>query len=147
MAGDAEFGEQSLHGRDLVGLLGDVDVGEHEGGVGGQRAEHLCSGAVVEIVEAAAQRLAVQRDAGLLSAGTRGLECRGMAAEDGFDRLWIEPPEDVADCGMGGRAAPVQPKNALRLRRWTSMNVTMPRYELQPVTMARMENSRTCGRV
>lgn len=43
--------EQSLHGRDLVGLFGDVDVGEHEGGVGGQRAEHLCSGAVVEIVK------------------------------------------------------------------------------------------------
>src|SRR5580700_401897 len=25
------------------------------------------------------------------------------------------------------------------------MKVTMPRYELQPVTMARMENSNTCG--
>ncbi len=34
-------------------------------------------------------------------------------------------------------------KAAFSLRRWTSMKVTMPRYELQPATMARMENSST----
>ncbi len=42
---------------------------------------------------------------------------------------------------------------AFSVRRWTAMKVTMsgerlrstPRYELQPVTMARMENSSTWG--
>ena len=37
----------------------------------------------------------------------------------------------------------VSEKTAFSLRRWTSMKVTMPRYELQPLTMARMENSST----
>ena len=63
--GDAEFGQQRLRCRDLVGFLGDVDMGEHERGVGGERAEHLGGGAVVEVIEAAPQRLAVQRDAAL----------------------------------------------------------------------------------
>ena len=60
---DAEFGQQPRCCRDLVGLLGDVDMGENEGRVGGERAQYLGGGAVVEMVEAAAQRLAIQRDA------------------------------------------------------------------------------------
>jgi hypothetical protein len=46
---------------------------------------------------------------------------------------------------VGERKTYWVPNVAFSLRRWTSMKVTMPRYELQPVTMARMENSRTCG--
>ena len=41
MAGDAELSEQGLHGRDLVGFVGNVDMGKHKSGVGGECAEHL----------------------------------------------------------------------------------------------------------
>jgi hypothetical protein len=66
--GDAEFGQQRLCRRDLVGFLGDIDMGEHEGGVGGEGAEQLGGGPITEAVEAAAQRLAIKCDAALASA-------------------------------------------------------------------------------
>jgi len=141
--GDAEFGEQGLRRRDLVGLLGDVDMGEHEGGIGSERAQHLGCGAVVEVVEAAAQRLAIQRDAALSGRRASCLQQGGMAAEDRLDRGRIEPLEDVAIAVCAGARRQFRPKAAFSLRRWASMNVTMPRYELPPVTMARMENSST----
>src|SRR4051795_7462453 len=61
--GDAEFGEQRLCRRDLVGFLGDIDMGEHEGRIGGKSAEHLNGGTVVEVVEAPPKRFAVYRNA------------------------------------------------------------------------------------
>src|SRR3954451_17860454 len=61
--GDTEFGRERLCRRDLVGLAVDLDMSEHEGGIGGKRAQHLHGGLVMEIVEAAAQRLAVEGDA------------------------------------------------------------------------------------
>lgn len=105
---DTEFGEQGLSRRNLVGLLGDVDMCEHEGGVGGECAEHLGGGAVVEVVEAAAQRLTVQRDAAVSRRRACRLQQSGMAAEDRFHIGRIEPFEDVADGCVRGRAAPFQ---------------------------------------
>ncbi|WP_161884579.1 hypothetical protein, partial [Deinococcus alpinitundrae] len=55
--GDAHFGEQRLGGRDLAGFLTDVDMCEHQLGVGGEGAEHMSRGAVMEPVETAAQGL------------------------------------------------------------------------------------------
>jgi len=49
----AEFGQQHLCGRNFVGFLGDIDVGQHKGGGGGERARHLGCGTIDEIVEAA----------------------------------------------------------------------------------------------
>jgi hypothetical protein len=53
----AEFGEQRLRRRDIVGLLGDIDRREQQGGVGGERARHLDGGTLMEIVEAALRGL------------------------------------------------------------------------------------------
>jgi len=108
VAGNAEFGQQGLRRRDLVGLLGDVDVRKHQRGVGGERAEHLGGSAVVEFVEAAAQRLAVQRDAALSGRGTRRLQQGGMTAEDYLHSSRVEPLEDVADSSVRRRSTPVQ---------------------------------------
>jgi len=63
VAGEAELAEQRLGGRDLVGLIIDVAVRQHQRGVGGEDAEHLRGGAVAELVEAAAQRFAIDRQA------------------------------------------------------------------------------------
>jgi hypothetical protein len=108
MAGDAELSEQGLHGRDLVGFVGNVDMGKHKGGVGGECAEHLGGGAVIEVVEAAAQRLAIEGNAGLSGPCACGLQKGGMAAEDLLDRIRVEPLKNVADGSMSGRAAPAQ---------------------------------------
>jgi hypothetical protein len=62
-ASQAEFGEQRLGGRDLVGFLVDLAVRQHQRGVGGEHAEQVRGGAIAEPVEAAAQGLAVDRQA------------------------------------------------------------------------------------
>jgi hypothetical protein len=91
--GDAEFGEQGLRRRDLVGLLGDVDMGEHEGGMGGERTQYLRRGVVIEVVEAAAQRLAIQRDAALseLRAGLCGFRKSNFKRSRDFGVIMTSP--------------------------------------------------------
>jgi hypothetical protein len=42
-------------------------VGQDEGGVAGKRAEHMSRCPVVQVIEAAAQRLAIERDGALPS--------------------------------------------------------------------------------
>ena len=103
-----EFSQQRLGRRDLVGLLGDIDMGEHEGGIDGERAQHLRGGTVMEIVEAAAQCFAIERDAGPPGGRARGLQQAGMATESRLHRGWIEPLEDITNGGVCWRAAPLQ---------------------------------------
>jgi len=110
----AEFGQQRLGCGNFVGLRGDVDMGQDQGGVGGQRAEDLDCGPVVEPVEAAPKRLAVERDAALARLGAGGVELGGMAAEHRFHRRGVEALEDVADGGMRGRTPPCQPEDGVQ---------------------------------
>jgi len=117
---DTEFRQQRLRCRDLVGFLGDIDVGEYQGRVRGEGAQYLGGGAVVEVVEAAAQRLAIERDAGLSGRCACRLKPGGMLAEDSLDLRGIEPLEDVADRGVSGRAAPLQTEGRVQL---AAMNI------------------------
>ena len=48
-----------------VGTISPLPVGQDEGGVAGKRAEHRSRCPVVQVVEAAAQRLAIERDGAL----------------------------------------------------------------------------------
>ena len=111
---DAEFGQKRLRRRDFVGFLGDVDMGEDEGGFGGEGAQDLGGGAVVEIVEAAAQHLAVERDAAPSGRTARRLKPRGMAAEYRLDRSRIEPLEDITDRRVGRRPFPAEPERGVQ---------------------------------
>ena len=112
--GDAHFGEQRLGGRDLAGFLTDVDMSEHQPGVGGEGAEHMSRGAVMEPVETAAQGLAVEGDAGRAGLGPGRLQLCRMASERGLHRGRIEPLEDVADRRVRGRATPFQAEAAVQ---------------------------------
>ncbi len=114
MAGQAELGEQCLGGRDPVRFLGDVAVRQRPRGVGGEHAEQLRGGAVAELVEAAAQRLAVDRQAGPARLGRGRLQQAGMAAEGGLQRAAAEALQDVADRGVCRRASPVQPERPVQ---------------------------------
>ena len=47
---------------DLVGLLADLEMCQHQVGAGVERVQHLRRLAVGEVIEAAPERLAIQRD-------------------------------------------------------------------------------------
>src|SRR3954469_11336545 len=114
MTSEAELAEQRLGGRDLVGLFVNVAVRQHQRGVGGKDAEHLRGGAVAELVEAAAQRLAIDRQAGCARLGAGRLQQAGMAAEDSLEGAAVEALQDVADRGVRRRASPRQAKGSVQ---------------------------------
>ena len=58
----AECFDQRLRGRDLLGRATDLLVRQDQRGLAGERAQHVRCGAVVQMVEAALERFAVQRD-------------------------------------------------------------------------------------
>ena len=93
--GDAQFGEQRLGGGDLAGFLADLDMSEHQLGVGGEGAEHMSRGAVMEPVETAAQGLAVERNAGRAGLGPGRLQQCRVASECGLHRARVEPLEAI----------------------------------------------------
>ena len=68
MARQVEFLHQLLRGGDLVGFFIDFDVGENQRRIDRERAEQLPCLGVVEVVETALQRLAVERDDARLGA-------------------------------------------------------------------------------
>jgi hypothetical protein len=55
----------------------------------------LGGGTISDVVEAAAQRLAVDGDADLSGRGKRNLMQGGVAAEGSFQRTGVKPVEDV----------------------------------------------------
>src|SRR5215213_8160480 len=81
-APQAQLSDQRLGRRDLV-ALGDLLMGQDERRLAGEGAEHLRRGLVVEMVEAAAQRLAVQRDDPTPRCGGDVTKMLGVAAEGG----------------------------------------------------------------
>jgi hypothetical protein len=113
-AGQAEFGEQRLGGRNLVGLLVDIAVRQHQRGIGGEHAEQLCSGAVAEPVEAAAQGLAVDRQAAAGRPGASRLQQAGVTTEGCLHRVAVQALQDVADRGVCRCAPPSQGKGSIQ---------------------------------
>jgi hypothetical protein len=80
-------------------------VGQDERVLAGERAEHLRRGPVVQVVEAAPQRLAVQRDDPLRRRSGGVPELLGMVAEGGLDLGRVERVEEGAQGVDGGCAA------------------------------------------
>ena len=77
--------------------------GEHELGVAGEGAEHMSGGTVMEVVETAAQGLAIKGDAAPSRCCFRDLKQSSVAAEGRFHRNRVEPLDDVADSSMRRR--------------------------------------------
>ena len=96
--------DQRLRRRDLV-APGDLLVGEDERRLAGEGAEHLGGGPVVEMVEAAAQRLAVQRHDPQPRRGGDVIEPLGVAAEGGLQLGRVERVQEGAQRVDGGGAA------------------------------------------
>src|SRR3954447_17897284 len=95
--------DQRLRRRDLV-APGDLLVGQDERRLAGEGAEHLGGGPVVQVVEAAAQRLAVQRDDPPPRRGGSVIEPLGVAAEGGLQLGRVERVQEGAQ-RVDGRGA------------------------------------------
>src|SRR3954466_4879404 len=102
-AAQAQLLDQRLRRRDLV-ALGDLLVGQDERRLAGEGAEHLGGGPVVQVVEAAPQRLAVERDDPPPRRGSVA-ELLGVAAEGGLQLAWVERVQEGAQRVDGGGAA------------------------------------------
>src|SRR3954453_3604820 len=94
-APQAQLPDQRLGRRDLV-APGDLLVGQDERVLAGERAEHLRRGSVVQVVEAAAQRLAVPPEDPPPRRGGGVPELLGMGAEGGLDLGRVERVEEGA---------------------------------------------------
>jgi hypothetical protein len=103
-AAQAQLPDQRLRRRDLV-TPGDLLVGQDERRLAGERAEHLGGGPVVQVVEAAAQRLAVERDDPPPRRGRSVIEPLGVAAEGGLQLGRVERVQEGAQRVDGGGAA------------------------------------------
>ena len=61
-AGKLKFAEQLLRGGDLIGLLRDIDMRQDQAGLYVESMQQLRGLAIVEIVEASPECLAIDRD-------------------------------------------------------------------------------------
>ena len=60
--GQTQLRDQHRHARDLARRPGHLLVGQDERGITGKRAEHVSRFLIVQAIEAAAQRLTIERD-------------------------------------------------------------------------------------
>jgi hypothetical protein len=103
--GEAKLGDQLRQRRDLVRRTGQLLMGENEGGVAGEGAEHMRRLALVHTVEAAAQRLAVERDRARPSCPGAGAQRASVPAEGGLQIVAVERQEEMPQ-RVHGRGAP-----------------------------------------
>lgn len=114
VAGQVELAQQPLGRRDLVGLLADLEMRQHQVGAGVERVQQLRRLAVSEVIEAAPERLAIQRDGARRAGIAARRQAGGMAAEHQLDRRRIEPLEDKADGGVARCACPAQAEGVVQ---------------------------------
>ena len=70
-------------------------MGQDEGGVAGKRAEHMSRFLIVQVIEAAAQRLAIECDGALPGHPDSPVQLLRMVAEGGFEIVPLERQEQT----------------------------------------------------
>jgi hypothetical protein len=104
-AGEAEFRDQPRKGGNLVGRRRDLLVRQDQSGVAGERAQDVRGGLIVQVVEAAPQRLPIQRDGAPALCADPLVEVTRVAAKSGFEIGRIEREKEIAQ-GVDRRSAP-----------------------------------------
>src|SRR5215217_332242 len=100
----AELPDQGLRRRDLLGRGADLLVRQDQRGLAGEGAQHVRGRRVVQVVEAAPERLAVERDHPRPRSRCRLAERPGMPAEGGLQIGRLERLEQAAERVHGRRA-------------------------------------------
>lgn len=110
----AEFAQQLLHGRDFVGFPVDLDMGQDQRAIGGERTEDLFCLRVVEGVETSLERLAIERHDACPARGGK-VQRLSVRAESGFDMLPFQSLQNVPDRGVGGRPFPAKSEGFVQI--------------------------------
>jgi hypothetical protein len=106
MASDIEFFQQFLGRRYLVGLFIDLDMRQHQRRIGGKSAEYLSGFGIVEGVETALERFAVERHNTHADGRRTAIEVCGVFTKGLLDIRWIEALENIPDRRVSGRPLP-----------------------------------------
>ncbi len=92
-AGHAKLGHQPRHRLNLVRRPGQFLMGEDQSSVAGESAEHVNGLAVGQVVETAAQRLAIKSDGARHTGRVSCAQVTSVAAERGFEIVRAECQE------------------------------------------------------
>ncbi|MDD3287461.1 MAG: hypothetical protein PHX43_00445 [Alphaproteobacteria bacterium] len=111
---DVEFFEQSLGRGDFVGFFVDFDVRENQRRIGGKDAQNLPRSHVVERIEAAAQRLAIQCQRACAEIVFIIVQLRGVLPERCLNGFGVKALKNETDCRVGRWSPPRQPKGLVQ---------------------------------
>jgi hypothetical protein len=105
--------DEPLGGLDFMSLAGILaqDLAQHDPLSDGEGAQHLGGPAVLEVIETAAQRLAIEGDDG----GVLG-QRQSVGAKIRGDLIHIQPLQGVADRTVGGRPPPAAAERLVQPR-------------------------------
>ena len=144
MAGQVEFLQQLLHGGDFVGLFVDLDMRQHQRRVDGERAERfaLMSLKLSKLPLSVLPSNAMTRAVAPAVARFRLAACSRKAFSTSAA---LSPCKIYRMAVCAGGLFHLILKALFSFRRCTMTKVRMPRYEFAPLTIAKMENSKTCG--
>ena len=104
-AGQAQRRDQLRRRRDLTGGAGDLAVGEDQRSLRGKGAQHVRSGLVTHVVEAAPKRFAVQRHRAQARLRPSPLQVTRVAAKGGLKVGRVERYQQIAQRVERRRAA------------------------------------------
>ncbi len=105
-AGQSEFADEALDRRDLVGFVVDLYVAEDQRALDIEGTDQVCRLLVSEMIEAAAQGLAVEGNhPQALDSGTFSQDFT-MQAENALNVRGLKSLQDIADGRVGRRTAP-----------------------------------------
>jgi hypothetical protein len=139
-AGEAEFRDEGRHSGNLVRCRRDLLVRQDQRSVAGKRAQHVRGGLIMQVVEAAPQRLAVQRDGAPALSADALVEALGVAPESGFEIGRVERENEVAH-GIDRRSAPeTSAEHRVQAFAVDVDEVMMPWYEVAQASTASAEN-------
>src|SRR3954464_3914850 len=103
--GETEFRDQLRHGGNLVGCRRDLLVRQDQRSVAGKRAQHMGGRLVVQVVEATAQCLAIQRDSAPALRADPLVQVTSVTAKGSFEIGGVECEKEITQ-GVERRSAP-----------------------------------------
>ncbi len=92
----AQFADQDLRGRDLVGGGGDLAMHEGQRGICGEGTQHVSGGLVMQVVETVPQGLPIQGHRAQALPSSRFVQAARVATEDSFEIGWVERQDAIA---------------------------------------------------
>jgi hypothetical protein len=101
----AQLADQHLRRRNLVRCGGNLVMREGQSGIGGEGAQDVSGGLVMQVVETAPQGLPIQGDHAQALPSSPVIQTTSMTTEGSLEVGWIERQDEVAQGIKRRRAA------------------------------------------